>query len=86
MMPTMRSPGTAPAGLKWTSALPERPRIGRASGPLRLLRCGHFLRPLRQLEDHARGAAHVEPAVVGAGLHGYALVLMIGKHGAQNVE
>jgi len=33
MMPTMRSPGTAPAGPKCTSTLPERPRMGSGSGP-----------------------------------------------------
>ncbi|MCY1242121.1 hypothetical protein D9M72_550640 [compost metagenome] len=40
----------------------------------------------RQFEHHAGGAAHVEPAIVGARLHRHALILVIREDRAQDIE
>ena len=53
--------------------------------PLAVQHVEHVLRAPGQFEDHAGGAAHVEPAIV-TGLDRDPLVLMIREDGAQNIE
>ena len=46
----------------------------------------HRARFAGYLEDHAGGAAHVEPAIVAGHLHRDTLVLIIREHRAQDIE